>query len=79
MSCESYLEDLPDYLDKKLPGDRNKQVEGHLAECSSCNEYFSKYKGLVTTINKSSKLKAGPETLYRIMIQIAKSTGKKPQ
>lgn len=40
IDCRSAMQELWDYLDDELPGDRTEQIRAHLATCTGCDSHM---------------------------------------
>ncbi|MEJ2193891.1 MAG: zf-HC2 domain-containing protein [Ignavibacteriaceae bacterium] len=58
-----------DWIENNLDEERKTEITEHLSECSVCQDYFQKLKGVLEPINISSETKLTPDPFLPIKIE----------
>jgi hypothetical protein len=60
-TCDHYQELLMDFLKKKLPQEEEKDLAGHLTECSACQAELKQVESLLKVMEEEEVLQLSPE------------------
>jgi len=79
MNCQDIKHYSLDYLEQKLPEQKQAAFLRHLESCESCRAYMQFVREAWTGIEEEKQLKANPFLATRVMQEVApQETGKRP-
>ncbi len=78
MDCERVKGLLSDYLDGTIPESDLAEVDDHLRRCSPCASEAEGLKETVDLLHALPRVKAPPELLEKVRMEIARDTDRKP-
>lgn len=74
ITCQSFLEDVSDYIDGELPADLRVSLEAHLAKCPNCWVLFDETKRTVE-IFQQTNCHPLPNDVKDRLLQTLRKTG----
>lgn len=75
--CTEVLDDLSDYLDGELPGDRVQRIEAHLKGCDWCERFGGDFAEVITALRArlASPPDAPGDVHAKLMERLNRATG----
>jgi hypothetical protein len=74
MTCERFEELLSAYLEGELSGQEKREMDGHIAACSSCAELLSLFRETQGALAGFPELEPGPALMAKLY-EIPEKTG----